>query len=314
MTNPILLVSTWSSGLFVVAGRAVRRELAGRQVQGLVAADDGSVLAIVDQHRLCRRDPGGAWTDLARSESPLSSCLRAGADIFVGTDDGAHVLRLDGDVLRLCEGFDATPGRDQWYAGAMLVDGKLMGPPLGIRSMSAACDGSILFANVHVGGLPRSTDGGATWHPTVDVEADVHEVACHPSRPGVVAAAAAVGLCLSHDGGVTWRIETDGLHEPHCSAVAFVGDDIFVSASKDPFDPKGAVYRRSVDGAGALTLVGGGLPERTAGKVDTGGICARGASAAIVDFGGTIYLSADAGRTWVRHAGGAAGPSGAVFI
>ena len=62
-------------------------------------------------------------------------------------------------------------------------------------------DGSVLLANVHVGGIPRSTDGGVTWQPTIDVDSDVHEVRAHPHRSGVVMAAAAIGLCASRDGG-----------------------------------------------------------------------------------------------------------------
>ena len=96
-----------------------------------------------------------------------------------------------------------------------------MGPPLGIRSMAATCDGAALLANVHVGGVPRSTDAGLTWRPTIDIDSDIHQVCAHPTRPDIVIAAAAVGLCLSRDAGATWTIEQQGLHADHCSAVAW---------------------------------------------------------------------------------------------
>ena len=312
-----LLVSTWSDGLYVLEGRATQREMLGRQVHGLAAFDassNGAALAIVDAHTLFRRDSVGEWQQLVKSAAPLSCCLISGPDIFVGTDDDAHLLRLDGDRLRPCNSFDATPGRDTWVAGAMLVDGKMMGPPLGIRSMSATSDRSALFANVHVGGIPRSIDRGVSWQPTIAVDADVHQVACHPSRPHLVAAAAAVGLCISRDGGVSWQIETDGLHEPHCSAVAFVGDDILVSAAKDPFAAVGVVYRRSLDGPSRLTPVAGGLPLRMAGIVDTACIVARERSAAIIDSAGNVYRSEDAGHSWAHEATSCAGPSGATLL
>jgi hypothetical protein len=204
MTGSTVLVSTWSDGLFVIEGGKVRQELAGRGVRGLAAGDDGSVLAIVDTGKLCRRGRDGAWAELAESQSPLSCCLISRGEVFVGTDDGAHLMRLDRDgALRRMEGFDATPDRDKWFAGAMLVDGKMMGPPLGIRSMSASPDGGVLLANVHVGGIPRSTDRGVTWHPTIDIDAGVHQVVCHASRPESVAAAAAAGLCISRDGSAS---------------------------------------------------------------------------------------------------------------
>jgi hypothetical protein len=106
-----------------------------------------------------------------------------------------------------------------------VIDGQRVGPPLGIRSIAATADGAVLLANVHVGGVPRSTDGGATWQPTIAIDSDVHEVRAHPHRPGVVMAAAAIGLCTSRDGGVTWNVEQEGLHAAYCSAVAFAGDD-----------------------------------------------------------------------------------------
>jgi Neuraminidase (sialidase) len=78
--------------------------------------------------------------------------------------------------------------------------------------MTATSDGTVLLVNVHVGGIPRSTDGGTTWHPTIDIDHDVHDVCAHPTRPGLVAAAAARGLGVSRDGGATWTVEVEGLH------------------------------------------------------------------------------------------------------
>ena len=241
MPTPSILVSTWDNGLFSVTAKAVEQELAGQSVRGLAADGRGGVLAIVGGHSLCRRSSDGEWTEVAKSEFAVSCCVPIGNLVFVGTDD-AHVLRLDPDgAQQRLTGFDAVAGRETWYAGTAIVDGKLMGPPLGIRSMTATCDGAVLLANVHVGGVPRSTDAGLTWRPTIDIDSDVHQVCAHPTRPDIVAAAAASGLCVSHDAGTTWTIEPRGLPAPHCSADAFGRTDILVSASTDPFAAQGAV-------------------------------------------------------------------------
>src|SRR5262249_49092624 len=160
----------------------------------------------------------------------LACCVTVGDIIYIGTDD-ASVLRISatGEIEQLL-GFERVDGRDKWYAGTAVIDGKLVGPPLGVRSMTATSDGTVLLVNVHVGGIPRSVDRGATWQSTIDIDTDVHEVRAHPNRPGIVAAAAAIGLCTSRDSGATWEIEQRGLHAPYCSAVAFAGDDILVSA------------------------------------------------------------------------------------
>ena len=134
----------------------------------------------------------------------LACLVTVGKAIYVGTDDDARMLylSLDGALTRLpC--FDAVAGRDTWYAGSAVVNGQVVGPPLGVCSMSATSDGTVVLANVHVGGIQRSTDGGVTWRPTIEVDSDVHEVRAHPSQPRIVIAASAIGLCISRDGGTT---------------------------------------------------------------------------------------------------------------
>ena len=139
------------------------------------------------------------WTTIATSESDMACCIAVGDNIYAGTDD-AEVLRVNAEeVVERLGGFDAVAGRDTWYAGSAVIDGQRVGPPLGVRSMTATPDGTVLLVNVHVGGIPRSTDGGVTWQPTIAIESDVHEVRAHPKHPGVVMAAAAVGLCTSRD-------------------------------------------------------------------------------------------------------------------
>ena len=231
MTGPTILVATWGDGLFAVTGDGRRQEIADLSVRGLAPDGRGGTLAIVGGHSLRRRAPSGQWVTVATSEFELSCCMAVRDTIYVGTDD-ARMLRLsDGSAgLEPIDGFNNVAGRDAWFAGSAIVNGQRLGPPLGIRSVAANSNGSILFANVHVGGIPRSMDGGRTWQPTIDINSDVHEVRAHPANPDIVVAAAAVGLCISRDSGATWIIEREGLHASYCSAVAFSGDDILVCA------------------------------------------------------------------------------------
>jgi hypothetical protein len=307
MTMPSILAATWGDGLFVFAGETRRQELAGQSLRALARDRYGGALAIVDGHSLCRRTSEGAWSTIATSELDLAALAVVGHVIYLGTDD-ARVLRVsregkpvsqNGKISPL-SGFETVPGRDKWYAGTALIDGKVVGPPLGVRSMTATSDGAALLANVHVGGIPRTTDGGVTWQPTIDVESDVHEVCAHPFDPRTVIAAAAIGLCLSRDGGVTWTAEQEGLHALHCTAVAFSENDILVSAATDHFASQGAVYRRPIDGKGPLEPVSG-LPRWLGGIVDTGCIATLGSALAIADKAGNLYASADGGHSWLHR-------------
>jgi hypothetical protein len=301
VTKPTILVATWGDGLFAVIGERRTQEIANQPVRGLAPDGRGGALAIVGRHSLRRRAPSGEWATVATSEFELSCCMTVRDTIYVGTDD-ARMLRLShgGGVLDPLDGFDSVAGRDAWFAGSAIVNGQRLGPPLGIRSVAANSNGSILFANVHVGGIPRSMDGGKTWQPTIDINSDVHQVCAHPTNPDIVVAASAVGLCISRDAGTTWTMERDGLHALHCSAVAISGDDILVSASTDQFAAQGRIYHRPIRPDGAIVAIEDGLPTWINGIVDTGCIATNSSTIVAVDRAGTLYLSTDFGLAWSR--------------
>lgn len=314
MTTPTVLIATWGDGLFRVAGDSIRHEFPGRTVCGLTRDRRGGALAILDRYSVGRLTAAGDWQRLADVDTSLACCLELDGVIYAGTED-ARVLRIDaGGHCEVVDAFNAVPGRETWYAGSALIDGKLVGPPLGVRSMAATCDGAALLVNVHVGGIPRSIDGGRTWHPTLDIDLDVHEVSAHPSRRELVAAASAAGLCISRDAGATWSVEHEGLPARYCSAVAFAGDDLLVASSAGHFAAAGAIYHRPVDEAGPLLPVAGGFPRSISGICDTDGIDVNGSSIALADRGGNLYWSQDLGRTWSSRATGARSPSAVVLI
>ena len=314
MTKPTILVATWGDGLFAVTGEGRTQEIANQPVRGLAPDGRGGALAIVGRHSLRRRGPRGEWALVATSEFALSCCVAVRDAIYVGTDD-ARILRLSHGrgVLDAIEGFDNIAGRDAWFAGSAIVNGQRLGPPLGIRSVAANSNGSILFANVHVGGIPRSMDGGKTWQPTIDINSDVHEVRAHQTDPDMVAAASAIGLCISRDAGATWTIERDGLHASYCSAVAFSGDDILVSASTDHFATQGRIYRRPIRPDGNIVAVEGGLPTWLNGIADTGCIATKGSMIVVVDRAGTLYLSTEFGLAWSRSSSELPTPSSVLI-
>ena len=317
MTEPTILVATWRDGLYAITGDERTQEIANQGVRGLAPDGRGGALAIVGRHSLRRRAPSGEWTTVATSEFELSCCMAVRDAIYVGTDD-ARMLRLSGGVLdpdcvlEPIDGFDNIAGRDAWFAGSAIVNGQRLGPPLGIRSVAANSSGSILFANVHVGGIPRSMDGGRTWQPTIDINSDVHEVRAHQIDPDIVVAASAIGLCISHDAGATWTIERDGLHAPYCSAVAFSGDDILVSASTDHFATQGRIYRRPVRPDGDTVAVENGLPTWINGIADTGCIATNASTIVVVDRSGTLYLSTEFGP-WSRSSSELPTPSSVLI-
>jgi hypothetical protein len=223
------------------------------------------------------------WTELARGPDLLCAADAPGG-LLIGTE-GAHLVQVGTEGLGRVEGFDAMAGRDEWYT------------PWGglpeTRSL-AVTDDNVLLASVHVGGIPRSGDLGRTWSPTIDIEADVHQVRAIPGRPDVVLAAAAVGCLRSDDSGVTWRVMADGLHETYCRAVAVAGDALFISASEGPRGRQSAVYRRALDGTTPFERV----TDWIAGNVDTHALDALDDQVVFGTRGGVVWQSNDTGTTW----------------
>ncbi|HEX2031316.1 MAG TPA: hypothetical protein VHL78_07960, partial [Actinomycetota bacterium] len=175
------------------------------------------------------------------------------------------------------------------------------GPP-DTRSLSAGPDGT-LYANVHVGGILRSQDG-ESWTPTIDIDADVHQVLAHPDRPDTVLAACAWGLAVSRDRGATWSIEYDGLHGRYCRAVAVAGDAVLVSASTGPFTDRAAVYRRALDADRPFERCSDGLPEWFPANIDSHCLAASGDTVAFGTGDGRVFRSDDRGRIWEEAASG----------
>lgn len=288
--EPIVLFGT-DDGLFRLSEAGPIELVAGAVTALAPSAAGERWLALIDGRSLWAGEPGGSWERTASLEGPAGTCLvDTGDEVLVGTAE-AHLMRVRAGGGELVAGFEEAEGRDGWYTP--------WGGPPDTRSLSVALDGT-LFANVHVGGIVRSSDGGETWEPTIDVDTDVHQVL---AAPAAVLAPSAYGLATSDDGGDTWDVVTDGLHATYLRAVAVAGDDVLVSASTGPGGQRSAIYRRP-GGRGPFERCQAGLPEWLAGNVNTGTLAASGGWVAFATADGTLFASADAGGTWETVASG----------
>jgi hypothetical protein len=261
-----------------------------------IAGGSGSLWALVADREVWRSD-GDGWRPVGDLGDLRARCvLPVDRDALVGTSE-AHLFRVAGDSLEPVAAFDQAPGRDDWYTP--------WGGPPDTRSLARGGDGT-LYANVHVGGILRSSDGGERWEPTIDIDADVHQVVAHPGHPSVVLAACARGLAGSEDDGTTWVVETGGLHATYCRAVAVAADTVLVSASTGPFSSEAAVYRVPFPGPPRFERCTEGLPEWFGSNIDSHCLAAGGSVAVIGTEDGTVFRSEDEGRTWALAAEGLA--------
>lgn len=265
----------------------------GNSQVGRLARSNGACLAVVEGQEIWRRTAGVAWAQVATSPIGLQAITSVGGIIFGGATDEAAMVRITptGEAERL-KGFDQVRGRSEWFAG---------GPPLGVRALTGTAAGTTVLAAVHVGGIPRSTDGGETWTPTMPIAFDVHEVRAHPSSSALVAAATAVGLCVSEDSGQNWKVISGSLETKNSLAVAVLPDEVLFGLSDGPFAKRSQVWRWRIGGEG-LEQICDGLPRWLDGKIDTAWIAAGGGRAAILDGGGNLWLSSAGLSGWKRIA------------
>jgi len=215
------------------------------------------------------------------------NCALADESALIG-GSGAALFLLNNGNLEPDDSFASAPGRDAWYTP--------WGDPAYVRSLATDIDGTI-YVNVHVGGVVcrRATD--PRWRPTLDIEADVHQVATIRDRPGWVVAATALGLAVSSDKAASWQFHDDGLHANYCRAVASLGSTVFLSASTGSGGRQSALYRFDVDSK-HFDRCSNGLPKWFATNVDTFCIAIEGDDVLVGDRDGRVFRSSDGGSNW----------------
>jgi hypothetical protein len=288
-TMPTILVAT-SNGISVLDGTdppAVA--LRGRSATSLARAAEHA-WAILESRELWHH-AGDQWQHVVDLERLRATCVASiDGELFVGSSE-ARLFSLVADELRPVEAFDRAPGRSSWYT-------PWGGPP---DTRSIANWDEDVFVNVHVGGILHTDDGGATWSPTIDIDADVHQVT---TSERLVLAACAGGLAVTADRGATWSMRTEGLDAPYSRAVTVCGDIVLVSGSRGPSGGDAGVYRGGLAaGPFERCRVGTG---RFDGNIDSHCLDALpdGTLAAFGTADGRVYTSTDRGSTWEEHATG----------
>lgn len=229
------------------------------------------------------------------------------AALFRTTDGGQSWHELPG--LRSAKGHLWQPG-----AGGLCLHTIILDPSNAKR----------IYTAISAAGAFRTDDGGQTWipinrglnsgnelpDPTAEVGHCVHNIAMHPSRPGVLFMQKHWDVLRSDDAGDLWQEVSGDLpsdfgfpiavhaHEPETIYVVPIKSD------SEHYPPEGKlrVYR-SRTGGNEWEALTNGLPQkdcyvnvlRTALAVDTLDAC----GVYFGTTGGQVYASADSGDTWM---------------
>jgi photosystem II stability/assembly factor-like uncharacterized protein len=228
------------------------------------------------------------------------------ASLFRTTDGGQNWQELP--ALRSAKGHLWQPG-----AGGLCLHTILLDP----------ADPQRIYVAISAAGAFRTVDGGKTWlpinhglhsdyelpDPTAEVGHCVHNLAMHPSRPGVLFMQKHWDVMRSDDAGDGWREVSGNLpsdfgypiavhaHEPETIYVVPIKSD------SEHFPPEGKlrVYR-SRSGGSEWEALTNGLPQsncyvnvlRSALAVDQLPSC----GVYFGTTGGQVYVSADSGDHW----------------
>jgi photosystem II stability/assembly factor-like uncharacterized protein len=245
----------------------------------------------------------------------LEPSLTDADTVYAGVEDAALFKSKDG-------------GRSwQELPGLREVKGNLWQPGAGGMCLHTILqdpnDANRIYTAISAAGAFRTDDGGETWLPInrgllsqfelPDAEADVghcvHNIAMHPSRPGVLFMQKHWDVMRSDDGGDLWHEVSGNLpsdfgfpitvhaHEPETIYVVPIKSD----SEHYPPDGKLRVYR-SRSGGNEWEALTKGLPQsdcyvnvlRSAMAVDTLDDC----GVYFGTTGGQVYASADAGDSW----------------
>jgi photosystem II stability/assembly factor-like uncharacterized protein len=249
----------WSVELFLSGS--------GAQCLAVDPRDPDTVYAGLRERGVRRTGDGGrTWADCGLPEPGVFSLAVSPVNgaVYAGTEP-SRLFRSDdgGETWRELEALQDLPSRPTWSF-----------PPRPWTShvrwiAPSPHDADLLLVGIELGGLMRSTDGGATWEDhRPGAQPDVHSLAWHPTAEGRAYEAGGGGAAWSDDAGETWHPADDGRDRNYTWSVALDPEDPdvwSVSASTGPFaahggrDPEAKIYRRRGDEP--WEPVDGGLPD-----------------------------------------------------
>jgi photosystem II stability/assembly factor-like uncharacterized protein len=296
--------------LFVATGDAVLRVADGRAEPVLdqpraqcVAIDPRNperVLAGCREGGVFESEDGGAtWHDAALPATDVFSVAYSPADgaAYAGCEPSALWVRRNGewDELSALRGLPSAPTWSfpprPWTSHVRWI-------------APSPHEADLVLAGIELGGLMRTSDGGATWQDhRPGAQPDVHSIAWHPTEPGRAYEAGGGGSAWSRDNGETWEAADTGRDRHYTWGLAVDPADAdcwFVSASTGPFAAHGsrpaeaALYRWRGDGPWEELDLGLPRPLETMPYA----LAARGDGLVSALRDGRLFATQDQGDSW----------------
>lgn len=276
-----------SAGLFNFNG-IFNHQLKAQEIRCIQEDPEGSYWAISDRRSIIKKTPDTGWEKVEDIPEGEALCLLPLKDqLLVGTSQPS-LFSLKEKKFNKITGFEKVPGRENWSNPA--------GDNPHVRSFAAGNDGEI-FINIHVGGILKTTGSFKEFSPTIDVDADAHQV-LYDEDTGWLYAATARGVGVSKNKGKNWDFIDQGLHAPYCRAVANTENNIFISASTGPSTEDSKIYRMDKRSLKKAEPGMAGLPQKFQGNINTYCLYARGQDVIFASASGELFYSNNEANDW----------------
>lgn len=251
-------------------------------------------------------DGGATWrADESGLEDRRVLAVTAGPGVVYAGTEPSNLYR-SADAGRTWERFPALrelPSEPQW---------SFPGRPWTHHVRTIALhptDPDWLLVGIELGGVMRSTDGGATWvDHNPQAHSDAHWLLTHPLAPERVYESAGQGVAVSEDRGESWRQLHDGLDRRYGWAIAVDREDPdlwYVAMSSGPFaahgqgDGEGRIMRHA---NGGFAPVGGWGDAPALRRMPYALVTLPGQPRSLIAGlrGGLLMRSDDAGESWTQ--------------
>jgi photosystem II stability/assembly factor-like uncharacterized protein len=259
-----------TEGIFVGGSRKPAEGIGGRGVRHLVRTGERLFAGAADGvYRSV--DGGQAWTRMGVDAGDVWNVVASPHDsntLYASTQP-AHLFSSHdgGETWQEVTSFLDAPGAERWC---------VPNSPLGARALALAFDPfdpRRFWVGVEVGGVVATEDGGAHWSVCrPGGNADIHLLAAHPQRAGVVFATTGYGRnddapmepqmagpYRSTDGGATWDYLGQTMRPHYTRAMCVDPRPPFAftvpampdvrSSVKDPGGAQAMLFRSDDDGA-----------------------------------------------------------------
>jgi len=296
-------------------------------VEGLAVAGETMVAAVTPDYGVPMRDTlrpahargamrsadgGRTWSRVEGLAGQQVTALAAVGGGFMAGTDPAELLRSGDAGVTWTRGqsLREMPGYEQWtYPGVPHTPHVMLIAP-------HPTEPKTVYAGIEVGGIVRSSDGGATWRVSGDgsVHPDIHGIAISRSQPAVMYAATPRGVYRSVDGGETWEQRSEGLERLYCRPIVVHQEDperaVVVSTHGAsgffgiPAARTGGQVNVTDNGGKTWRQSARGVPEPMQPTASMAADRARAGRFYLPLFSGELLVTDDSGESWDELAAG----------